>query len=78
MVLQTPAGNVLWDLIAFLDDATVQWVRMRLSASEMRSLSVEDRIARRAPSHCHIPSTLLHDIRGMVEDIQMPSLHLRG
>jgi hypothetical protein len=71
MVLQTPAGNVLWDLIAFLDDATVQWVRMRLSASRCAAypLKIESLGGLQAIviSHPHY-----YDIRGMVEDIQMP------
>ncbi|KAH7123752.1 beta-lactamase-like protein [Dendryphion nanum] len=29
ILLQTPAGNVLWDLIAFLDEETVEWVKSK-------------------------------------------------
>lgn len=27
ILIQTPKGNILWDLIAFLDDKTVDFVR---------------------------------------------------
>ncbi len=30
MLLQTPHGNILWDLIAFLDNDTVEFVRPSL------------------------------------------------
>ncbi|KAF2875016.1 hypothetical protein BDV95DRAFT_616229 [Massariosphaeria phaeospora] len=29
ILLQTPAGNVLWDLIAFIDDATVETIKSK-------------------------------------------------
>ena len=29
MLLESPEGNVLWDCISFIDDATVEWVRSR-------------------------------------------------
>ena len=29
MLLESPDGNVLWDCISFIDDATVEWVKSR-------------------------------------------------
>jgi hypothetical protein len=38
-LLQTPHGNVLWDLVAFLDQATVDKVAQSLQASKAHVLS---------------------------------------
>jgi hypothetical protein len=38
-LLQTPHGNVLWDLVAFLDQATVDKVAHILQASKAHVLS---------------------------------------
>ncbi|KAI9870495.1 MAG: hypothetical protein M1830_004153, partial [Pleopsidium flavum] len=38
ILIQTSAGNVLWDLIAYLDDATIQWVAYRSKIESLGGL----------------------------------------
>jgi hypothetical protein len=62
MLLQTPDGNILWDLIAFLDSGTVSLVCNIIDFGLVaRGLTPQDQCSRRAESDCHLAPTLLHD-----------------
>ncbi len=53
MLLQTPHGNILWDLIALLDDDTVEFVRQKCKAIFVLSLLVD--LVRLIPREVSMP-----------------------
>jgi hypothetical protein len=56
ILLETPAGNVLWDCITYLDDETIEYVQHKLQAMcDWGTLLAHiDQVKRRTESYCRM------------------------
>lgn len=74
-LLQTPHGNVLWDLIAYLDQETVDKASQTSEVNhELLSGRFVDQSARRPEIHRHFAPSLLYNLGGLVRHLSVSGL----
>lgn len=74
-LIRTKGGNILWDLIPFLDQETVDKVSITLHITVLQLTLAPDKRIRWIESHRNFSSSLLLYLGGLVSHMQMP--HLR-
>lgn len=80
MLLHTPHGNVLWDLISLLNPPTTKFVcisKVWLPCRDVLLTTAQDQYYWRLTGHRHISSALLHHIRRMGRVLQLPRVYVQ-